>query len=293
MSDVVPPPGWVYMSPSREALEGDATVDAPGAPVGPSAGGHTPVGDRIYKRDVTTSTMDDAALWPGGLPHGTFLVAGRQEGGRGRTGRPWTSPPGHLYVTWSWWLPWPGERAPSITLEAGLVARDVALELLDGLPAADDVVLKWPNDLLVRGQKLAGVLCGWAGEWEGGCRVHVGLGLNVGAVTDDLAPGAISIQALGGTGATVDGALDALVRSASARFGRLVARGTVDRDAWLQASRMVGRRVLASPPGQAPVVGEVVGLSDRGELQLVPEGPGRLGRGVLTITAGDVRLLAD
>lgn len=237
--------------------------------------------------------MDDAALWPGGLSHGTFLVAERQEGGRGRTGRPWTSPPGHLYVTWSWWLPWPGERAPSITLEAGLVARDVARRLLAGLPAAEELLLKWPNDLLVKGDKLAGVLCGWAGEWEGGCRVHVGLGLNVGPVTDDLAPGAVSLHALGGVDVTVEDALDALIESATRRFEGLVARGTVDRDGWLQASRMVGRRVHALPPGQAPVVGVVMGLSERGELQLTPDGPERLGGGVVTITAGDVRLLAD
>ncbi len=247
----------------------------------------------VYRKSMTGSTMDDAVLWPGGLPHGTFLVAGCQQGGRGRTGRPWTSPPGHLYVTWSWWLPWPGEQAPSITLEAGLVVRDVAIRLLSGLPAAQELSLKWPNDLLVRGEKLAGVLCGWAGEWDGGCRVHVGLGLNVGPLTDELAAGAVSLHALGATRATVDDAITALLASASERFDRLVARGTVDREAWLNASQMVGRRVQASPPGQTAIEGHVVGLSERGELQVRPDGPIRLGHDIVTITAGDVRLLTD
>jgi BirA family biotin operon repressor/biotin-[acetyl-CoA-carboxylase] ligase len=125
---------------------------------------------RLHLRE-TTSTNDRArALAAAGAPHGTIVTAGFQSAGRGRQGRSWTAPPGRavlvsLVVR---------EPDPLLPLRAGLAVADVAG------PAA---LVKWPNDVLVGGRKIAGVLVearpqeGWA---------VAGIGLNAALAEEDF-----------------------------------------------------------------------------------------------------------
>lgn len=124
----------------------------------------------------TASTNDDARRAAAeGAPHGAVFVADAQTAGRGRLGRAWHSPPGdNLYV--------------SILLRPSALARDMALlPLAAGLAIAEAVdevtdvgaTIKWPNDVLAGGRKLAGVLVEGALRGDRFQHVVVGVGVNV------------------------------------------------------------------------------------------------------------------
>jgi BirA family biotin operon repressor/biotin-[acetyl-CoA-carboxylase] ligase len=136
----------------------------------------------LHELEETTSTNDVARrLALAGAPHGTLVSASRQLGGRGRLGRHWWSPPeGAVAMSLVLRPTVPVERLAATALVAGLAAAET-LEGL-GVPAR----LKWPNDLLVGGLKVGGILSELI-EDDGGQRIIiVGLGLNADFEADRL-----------------------------------------------------------------------------------------------------------
>jgi BirA family transcriptional regulator, biotin operon repressor / biotin---[acetyl-CoA-carboxylase] ligase len=136
-----------------------------------------PAGWRLDPRAVVGSTNDEAGvLAAAGAPHGTVLWAESQEAGRGRRGRRWSSPPGNLYCSV---LLRPGgsiAAAGQATFAAALAVAD-ALEPL--LPIGV-LGLKWPNDVLVSGRKVSGILLESAGTATGGLDwLIIGTGINI------------------------------------------------------------------------------------------------------------------
>jgi len=127
---------------------------------------------RLHLRS-TTSTNDRArALAAAGAPHGTLVTAAEQTEGRGRQGRTWSAPPGR-------------------TLLLSLVLRDppALLPLAAALAVAEvaggEAQIKWPNDVLFGGRKIAGILA--EGRPQDDWAV-LGIGLNVALRVDDLPP---------------------------------------------------------------------------------------------------------
>ena len=117
--------------------------------------------------------MRRAAL---GEPGPLWIAAEEQTGGRGRSGRHWVSPPGNLHASLLRTFPFAVPTLPQLSLVAGLAAHETVLRLAPGLP----VHLKWPNDLLIDGAKLAGVLI--EGRTAPGNTAHnvvVGIGINL------------------------------------------------------------------------------------------------------------------
>ncbi len=122
----------------------------------------------------TDSTMDLFWALSGTdvLPPFTAVAAGEQSTGRGQLRRAWSSPPGNLHVTFA--LPQPvGPRAREWNRLLPLVAGEFIASVLEQA-AGRPVSLKWPNDLVVDGRKVAGVLLEERGE-----RLAVGLGVNL------------------------------------------------------------------------------------------------------------------
>jgi len=111
---------------------------------------------RLHALDTVDSTNDEARrLAAGGAPHGTVVWARRQTVGRGRRGRPWVSEPGNLHCSI---LLRPACPA-TIAAQVGFVAANaVALAVAGLLPDGPPVTCKWPNDILVGGRKVAGIL---------------------------------------------------------------------------------------------------------------------------------------
>ena len=125
--------------------------------------------------DRVDSTLDEIhRLAAAGAPHGTAVVAGEQTLGRGARGNVWHSPLGGLWLS-VLLRPPAGVVTELLSLRVGLTACDVLDRLFD-LP---ELSVKWPNDLMLGGRKLGGVLC--EARWQQGQTpaLAVGLGINV------------------------------------------------------------------------------------------------------------------
>jgi BirA family biotin operon repressor/biotin-[acetyl-CoA-carboxylase] ligase len=134
------------------------------------------IGQVIHLFQAVDSTNDEAmALAARGALDGTVVVADAQRHGRGRMGRPWVSPGGvGIYLSVILRPAIPPHDAPSLAL-LGAMAVAQAIEEVAGLAAG----VKWPNDLIVRGRKVGGVLGEVAADASRLHYVVLGIGINV------------------------------------------------------------------------------------------------------------------
>lgn len=141
------------------------------------------LGRALHVAASTVSTnRDAAALADAGSREGTVVVAETQTGGRGRMARNWFSPPGlNLYFSVVLRPDIAPDRVTSVPLLAGCAVAQV-LEQTSGL----QVGVKWPNDILLDGLKLCGILCEMQAEPDHVHHVVVGIGLNVNLPGDAL-----------------------------------------------------------------------------------------------------------
>jgi len=135
------------------------------------------------------------------LPEGAIVVADHQTAGRGRLGRSWDAPPGKALLVSILLKPPPERHAPELSLVAGVAVADT-VERSTGLA----VQLKWPNDVMLRRRKVAGLLA----EAHDGA-VVLGIGLNVNQSRDELPPSAGSLLTLTGREWRRDQLLDSLL----------------------------------------------------------------------------------
>jgi BirA family biotin operon repressor/biotin-[acetyl-CoA-carboxylase] ligase len=150
-------------------------------------------GDIVYlpETDSTNTRAKDMAAR--GAPEGTLIVAEKQTGGRGRRGRSWFSPPSDgIYASLILRpIMSPGE-APRITLMTSVAVAEALLSLTQL-----KVRIRWPNDILVNGKKIAGILTEISTEMDGVDYIVVGLGLNVNTPSEsfpeEISGGATSI----------------------------------------------------------------------------------------------------
>jgi BirA family biotin operon repressor/biotin-[acetyl-CoA-carboxylase] ligase len=135
------------------------------------------------------------------LPEGAIVVADHQTAGRGRLGRSWDAPPGKALLFSVLLKPPPERHAPELSLVAGVAVADT-VERSTGLA----VQLKWPNDVMLRRRKVAGLLA----EARDGAIV-LGIGLNVNQSRDELPADAGSLLTLTGREWRRDQLLDSLL----------------------------------------------------------------------------------
>lgn len=129
----------------------------------------------IYFAESTDSTNTRLKeLARQGAPQGTVVAAREQTGGKGRLGRSFVSPPGGLYLSILWRPEFSPEKAARLSC-AGALAACAAIEEVWGI--APDI--KWPNDLLLKGKKISGILTEASWQGRGGNFVIVGTGINV------------------------------------------------------------------------------------------------------------------
>lgn len=124
---------------------------------------------------VDSTNLEARRRIAAGAVDGTIVTAREQIGGRARRGRAWSSPPGNLYWTV---IHFPAADWPPVwglSMVSALAVRDLAR---DALPAPVPVALKWPNDVLVNGAKVAGILLE-SGDENGRPWVISGIGVNL------------------------------------------------------------------------------------------------------------------
>jgi BirA family transcriptional regulator, biotin operon repressor / biotin---[acetyl-CoA-carboxylase] ligase len=206
-----------------------------------------------------------------GAPEWSAVMADEQTGGRGRHGRAWASPPGGLYL--SVLLRPDFDAVGLIPLAAGVAVVDV----LRGLGAVAD--LKWPNDVLASGRKLAGILAEASSSAASLDWVVLGVGVNLATPPEALVEfreSATSVQAL--TGAVPGpGEVAPTVLAALAAWYDALRRNPADvRDAWRErAAPWWGRRVELRSGGRT-VTGVAEDIDADGALVLVLDDGGRI-----------------
>ncbi len=221
-----------------------------------------------------------------GAPEGLVLVAEAQTGGRGRMGRQWVSPPRRA-LTFSVLLRPAGVPAGLLGWVPLLAGVAVASALAE--TAGVDALLKWPNDVLAGGAKLAGIL---AERW--GEALVLGTGINVFQQRDELpVPTATSLLL---AAPAAPAGVDVRERLLTAVLGELADRyrawldqphpGDADgcglREEYLRRSGTVGTMVMVMLPGGQQLTGMAVGIDPVGRLEL------RTPAGLVRVSAGDV-----
>jgi len=245
------------------------------------------IGRELRCLDTVDSTNLRAwHLGEGGAAEGTVVIADQQSAGKGRMGRTWTSPPGvNLYLTVLLRPDLAPRHAPQFTfLSALAVARVV--EAMSGLRPT----VKWPNDVLLRGQKVAGLLSEMSAETE---RIHfliLGIGVNLNMTVDqfpgDLRYPATTLAREKGSSVSRLAFCRALLRELDELYALFQERGFAPiREGWEGYFDLVGRTVSIED-GNHRQTGEVTGVDSDGALLVrLPGGD------VERILSGDVRPL--
>ena len=216
---------------------------------------------RLHFFPTLRSTNDHAAVMRrrGDLYAPAVVLAARQTAGRGRGTNTWFSAPGSITVTFV--LPALPALAPHhLPLAAGLAVRNAVAE-----STGDDAVqLKWPNDLLHRGRKLAGLLCERLDNVD-----LVGIGINVNAphrIPAELRDRVVFLDQIAGRPldltdalATVARHLQQMIRNADAPFPTLLRE--YDRH-----HALVGKRIRVITGTGPAIIGRCEGLDDTGRL---------------------------
>jgi len=206
-----------------------------------------------------------------GALEGLWLRADAQTGGRGRQGRGWASPPGNLHASTLVRVQPEDPSAPTLALVAAVALHEVVAVY------APAVQIKWPNDLVFDGAKLAGILL----ERQGNA-VIVGFGVNLAHHPEDLARPATSLAALAGMSPEPAPFLEILARN----FSRWLAEWRLEGLAPVRAAWLAAAHPLGTPLSTHEGEGLFEGLDESGALML-----GLPGGALRVIHAGDVFLL--
>ncbi len=215
-----------------------------------------------------------------GLREGDWLIANRQESGRGRLGRQWQDASGNFMGSTCVAIR-AGDPLPhTLALVAGIAVHDAVAAFL---PDRDGLMLKWPNDLLLRGAKLAGILLERKGD-----HVIIGIGVNL-ASAPDLADRTTISLAASDTPVDRDRFANRLAASMADELIRWRTNGLADILArWTARGPVLGTRVAANPAGEGQLTGTYRGLDPDGALLM------RLAGGAdRAIHAGEVELLGN
>lgn len=214
----------------------------------------------VWHHDQIGSTNDEARrLALEGAPHGTVVHADEQIAGRGRLSHTWFSPPGNLYLSVVLRTGQPASRCSELSFLAALAVADTVETLL---PRQIRAMLKWPNDVLVNGAKIAGILLEQVDD-----ATIMGVGLNVLEAPSNTAYKTTTVVANAGI-ATVDGARDILLDRLAYHLSSWQTNGFPPiREQWLNRSYPIGAAIRANAGGQ-PVAGHFAGLDDDGALLL-------------------------
>ena len=238
------------------------------------------VGQRILFFQEVGSTMDEAVRQArlGGV-EGTTVVAESQTTSRGRMGRKWVSRPGNLYLTV---LLYPTlSHLPGISA-IGSVATVRAIRKTTGL----DARIKWPNDVLLDGRKVAGILVESAVAGQDVAYAVLGIGVNVALDTGEVAEissFATSLAEALGEAIEREDLLRRVLQELDALYVQLK-DGGAPWDEWRGLMDTLGQRVRVTWQSES-VEGVAEDLDDLGNLLLRVDN-GRM----ITLTAGDVSL---
>jgi BirA family biotin operon repressor/biotin-[acetyl-CoA-carboxylase] ligase len=225
---------------------------------------------------IDSTNLEARRLWQRGeWAHAPYaVVAAEQSGGLGRDGRRWESPRGGLWMT----VAWPCRRLDlagrGIALAVGLAVRD-GIQTVTGI----NCQIKWPNDLLIEGRKVCGILC----QADTGLSppvVFLGIGVNVNLKSQDLGPSlrtpAVSLMEAVGKPVSLSALRDAILGELTGILTRFELDGMAPFVAKVNSHlAWRGQTVAVQNPGSlVSQKGSLFGIDTEGKLLLeTPEGP--------------------
>jgi BirA family biotin operon repressor/biotin-[acetyl-CoA-carboxylase] ligase len=238
---------------------------------------------RLVAFDTVGSTSEEAnRLASDGAAEGTLVWARAQSAGRGRRGRSWSSPPGNLYLS----LILRPNCRPAMASQLGFVTAVGLGEALDALlpPESERPRYKWPNDLLVGGRKISGILLDASTGADGRLDwLAVGIGVNIASFPSETSYGATSLHEAGAGAVSVEQVLEVFAVHWLDRFEQWRREGFGPiREQWLARALALGDTVEVRLEREA-LSGRFVELGESGALILeLPQGERRV------VAAGDV-----
>ena len=246
-------------------------------------GGHI-----TYYRE-TESTNDDAFLLAlQGAGEGVVVLADAQNKGKGRYRRSWHSPPGaNIYLSVILRPPIGLDEASRIPILAGVAAAET-IEYF----CARRVCLKWPNDVLLDGKKVCGILSQLKAVDQKIHFIVLGVGINVNIraeeFPDELKASATSMLVQTGAFLKREDVVIILFENLAKWYKKLLKNGFEDiQSAWLKKTNMIGKKVIVNCLGEI-ISGLARGIDDRGSLILVNDQ-----NETITISAGDATLVKE
>jgi BirA family biotin operon repressor/biotin-[acetyl-CoA-carboxylase] ligase len=225
---------------------------------------------RIHFETTDSTNSEARRLAPEHSGEVLLVTAAIQSAGRGRQGRAWQSPLGGAWLS----LVWPAQKPPpayaNVSLLAAIAVRRALAEVVD----AGRLTIKWPNDVLVDGKKISGILCEqWPGESGSSGVLVIGIGINVDfdltLLPSDLRHPATTLSAAVGHAIPVEAVIDAAAGQLTAMLAVFEMSGlNSELIAELRENlAYVGEeRAWQSPQGE--VSGKVLGIDDAGRLLL-------------------------
>ncbi|WP_156774350.1 biotin--[acetyl-CoA-carboxylase] ligase [Fictibacillus arsenicus] len=221
-----------------------------------------------YKTSVKSTQEIAHSLAREGALEGSIVLADEQTGGRGRLGRAWQSPSGTgIWMSLILRPEIPLQKAPQLTLLIA-VAASRAIEKVTGLEAA----IKWPNDLLIKGKKVAGILTELQAEADSIHSVIVGIGMNVNQekkhFTEEISEIATSLAIEGGKTYKRAEIAGAVLQEIENLYRSYLVKGfAVIKLLWEARAYSLGKRITArSVTGS--ITGYAKGITDEGVLLL-------------------------
>lgn len=242
------------------------------------------VGRRFIYRPVSESTMDDARrmLERINLPQGALVLAESQTAGRGRAGRSWTSPPDvNLYLTLVLFPPLEALRSLAFVTPLAVAQALESISSAKGAPVRLDI--KWPNDVLYGGKKLAGVLIETEFTPEVVALVGVGMNVNLEASAyPEIAEIATSLKEAAGFAIPREEVLAAFCNEFEPLYEKALEGSREPFATWKARLVTLGQSVKVASSGRT-FEGEAIDVEDDGALVVVTA-DGRRER----VEAGDV-----
>jgi BirA family biotin operon repressor/biotin-[acetyl-CoA-carboxylase] ligase len=240
-----------------------------------------PPGYGLVEFDEIDSTNEEARRRAAkGELQPVWLRADRQTAGRGRRGRAWESPIGNLAATLLIAPAKPAAQCAQLSFVTAIAAADTAA----GFAPTADIKVKWPNDVLANGRKLAGILLESASGGDGALTfLAIGIGMNLAHFPPDTEFPATSLAAIGASVPSASAALAQLAAHFAKWYDVWMTNGfTPIQDAWLARAAGLGTRIRARLSHEE-TSGVFEGIDNTGAL-ILRESQGR----TRTIAAGEV-----
>jgi BirA family transcriptional regulator, biotin operon repressor / biotin---[acetyl-CoA-carboxylase] ligase len=247
------------------------------------------IGHKIYYYPEIGSTNDETyQLGLEAAPEGTVVIADTQTKGKGRQARVWHSPAGsNIYTSILLRPDIQPAAAPQISLVAGVAVAEIIEQY-----CPDKAELKWPNDILIKGKKVCGILSEMETVGNKVDFVVVGIGINVnmkqGEFSPDIRDSATALSLEVQKEVSRQDLIIALYENLAKWYKKLLQNGFgIVKKRWLSLSPMIGRKVRVVYFNKT-ITGKVLGIDEKGSLIILNDKGEEL-----KVTAGDATILKE